>query len=162
MRLDTKKIETLNKQMNELELRAEKIYERARVEGKSFNEMYAEHKHELHDIQEEIDACKAEINMIRATNINVGDGMSLSPYTDWTPYTVIERRDTPKGFVLTLQEDEAIRIDNNGMSDSQTYEYRRDPNGCIRTVRWNPRSNCLSADGYRIAFGRHAYHDYSF
>lgn len=160
MKLDINLLDTLNAEKEQLEKELESIYRANR--GVEFNEFYRANREVLREKHDRIDEITTEMIIIKATNIQVGDGISLSPYTDWNAFTVIERRETPKGFVLTIQEDEAIRTDHNGMSDSQSYEFRRDPNGRIWTVKWNSRSRWFSADGYKVALGRHCYYDYSF
>ena len=63
--------------------------------------------------------------------LNIGDGVTLNYYSDEKPATVIEI--DPKGKWIKVQMDIAKRIDKNGMSDCQEYEYFRDENGYIRT-----------------------------
>lgn len=161
MRLDINKIEQLNIEKAQIEALTDDIY-RANRGTMTFDEFYKEYGDKLHELRERKEAIDEEIIVIKATNINVGDGISLSPYTDWEAFTVIERKDTPKGFKLVIQKDEAIRTDKNGMSDSQTYRFERDPEGRTKEVRWNPRGQWFSADGYKVALGRHEYFDYSF
>lgn len=160
MKLDINLLDTLNAEKEQLEKELDEIYGANR--DVEFNEFYKANREQLRKLHDRIDEIKTEMIIVKATNIQVGDGISLSPYTDWDAFTVIERRETPKGFVLTIQEDEAIRTDGRGPSDSQTYEFRRDPNGRTKTVKWNPRSRWFSAGGYKVALGRHCYYDYSF
>ena len=63
--------------------------------------------------------------------LNVGSGVTLNYYSDETPATVIEI--DPKGKWVKVQEDRAIRIDNNGISDCQDYEYERNEKGRVHT-----------------------------
>lgn len=63
--------------------------------------------------------------------LNVGSGVTLNYYSDETPATVIEI--DPKGKWIKVQEDRAIRIDNNGISDDQDYEYERNEKGRVHT-----------------------------
>lgn len=63
--------------------------------------------------------------------LNIGDGVTLNYYSDEKPATVVEI--DPKGKWIKVQMDIAKRIDKNGMSDCQEYEYFRDENGYIRT-----------------------------
>lgn len=160
MRLDINRIAALEKEIAELKAKEKEIYSSDRE--MEFGEFYKAHRNELHEIKEQIDTREREISIIHRTNVNVGDGISMSPWTDWKAFTVIARKDTPKGFTLTVQRDKAIRTDSNGMSDDQAYRFERDPEGYTRTIRWNPRSNCFSADGYKVCLGRHEYYDPSF
>ena len=157
MRLNINKIAALEKEIEELDAKLEEIYKSDR--DKEFGDFYRAHRNELKEIEDQIEAKEREIEIIRRTNVNVGDGISMSPWTDWKAFTVIARKDTPKGFTLTVQRDKAILTDGNCMGDSQAYRFERDPEGYTRTIRWNPRSNCFSADGYKVCLGRHEYYD---
>lgn len=63
--------------------------------------------------------------------LNIGDGVTLNYYSDEKPATVIEI--DSKGKWIKVQMDIAKRIDKNGTSDYQEYEYFRDEKGYIRT-----------------------------
>ena len=163
MKLEISRIEELKQENERLEkLEHETVKQAKEQYGRDFNDWYLHCREILHDIDEQRRENETMMTIIKATNINVGDGISLSPYTDWDAYTVIERRDTPKGFVLIIQEDKAIRTDNNGMSDTQSYRFERDENGRTATVKWNAKKQWFTCDGYKVALGRHAYYDYSF
>ena len=160
MKLDINRITEIDNELKALELEDERICKEA-VEkyGENwFEKVYSQIK----EIDKKVEELKHERIIVKATNIEVGDGISMSPYTDWDAYTVIERKETPKGFVLTVQEDKAIRTDHNGMSESQDYRFERDTNGIIRTIKWNPRKQWFTGDYSRISLGRKAYYDYSF
>lgn len=92
----------------------------------------------------------------------VGMGATINYLSDQSPATVIQV--THDGKRIVIQEDEAIRTDNNGMSESQQYDYKPDPNGTIHIVT-------MRRDGrFRISGGRQSvtlgvrrkYYDYSF
>jgi len=93
---------------------------------------------------------------------DVGDGVTMAGWTDRHAATVIKR--TPK--TVTVQRDKATRSDSNGMSDSQSYTYERDPEGA--TYRFSLRKNGTwrkvgdSDKGMRMVAGRREYYDYSF
>ena len=89
-------------------------------------------------------------------------GATIIGWTDRTPATIIQIALNNKKIVI--QEDSAIRIDNNGMSEVQSYEYSRDPNGEIYTATLR-KDNTYRITGSKIivAIGsRRKYHDYSF
>ena len=109
----------------------------------------------------------------------VGEGCTSYWYSDRTAHTVIrivevgktgKRAGLPK--VVEIQDDEAIRTDGLGMTDSgQTYEFKRNPNGRVRLVKigrdgvWRVAHEDGKADprGTRVVFGkRDAYTDPSF
>lgn len=164
MKLDINKINELENEKEMLEKKENVVIKLAEAKAKSydFNEWYGYAKDSLSKIHDRRTEIENEIITIKATNINVGDGISLSPYTDWYAFTVIERKETPKGFVLTVQEDDAIRTDNYGMSDCQSYRYERNEKGRTMTVKWNTKKNWFTCDCYRISLGRHAYYDYTY
>ena len=55
----------------------------------------------------------------------VGDGATLYLHSDRHAYTVRHVRVSSSGKTITIRatKDKVRRIDNNGMSESQTYEY---------------------------------------
>jgi len=92
----------------------------------------------------------------------VGMGATIHVGSDSYPATVIQV--TRNGKRVVIQEDIAIRIDNNGMSESQEYTYEPNPQGTIHIVT-------LRKDGrYResgtttpVSIGfRRKYYDFSF
>lgn len=86
--------------------------------------------------------------------LNVGDGVTINYYSDEVPATIIEI-DT-KGKWIKVQEDIAKRIDKNGMSDCQEYEYSRNPNGRIHTFYKTRRKDITLFTNT----GRYAYDQY--
>ncbi len=92
--------------------------------------------------------------------INVGDGATLAWWSDRTGCTVI---DVTRTTVL-IQEDTAIRIDNNGMSDAQTYRHVHNPDGRVHKVRMTRRGWRVGGrNGNAVGFnGRSTYHDFTF
>ena len=76
----------------------------------------------------------------------VGMGATLLSWTDRYPATIVEVLDG--GKMIGVQEDEAIRTDSNGMSESQQYKFypcpeqtvqyfKKDKKGAYREVRKN-------------------------
>ena len=68
------------------------------------------------------------INEILANNNTLpqlNEAATVLSYSDRYPCTVISVTDKE----IIVQEDHAKRIDSNGMSESQNYEYSRDLNG---------------------------------
>lgn len=104
--------------------------------------------------------------------INVGDGATILMWSDRRPATVV----AIEGNRVTIQEDKSVRVDSNGMSEMQEYEFSRNPNGCKTTFRKNKRGKWeqvrfnsetgrwnKTADSPNISFGRRSkYHDFSF
>lgn len=103
--------------------------------------------------------------------LNVGDGVTLMYYSDEEPATVIEI--DPKGRWIKVQRDNAIRTDNNGMSDCQDYRIERDENGRIQTFyKTRKQEYTLFTDTGKFTYNnygiwlmlkvRRKYYDYSF
>lgn len=104
---------------------------------------------------------KSQLN-ISETNPVIGQGVTICLWSDREPATIINV--TPSGKTITIQEDKWTRIDNNGLSESQEYEYEPNPGGTIHVAR-------LRKDGtYRIVGsktkvslrGRRKFHDFCF
>jgi len=99
-----------------------------------------------------------------------GMGATILKWSDRTAATVIAW----DGNVLTIQEDDAKRVDKNGMSDCQDYEYTPNPHGSTHTFRrnkaggWKPCWRDSETRRWRMGEGglivglRQQYHDYSF
>ena len=88
----------------------------------------------------------------------VGMGVTILHWTDRSVGTIVKVTRTQ----VHVQEDKATRTDSNGMSESQSYNYERDPQGTVTVFRLTKRgyrNNC----GNGLSVGhRAAYHDYSF
>lgn len=86
--------------------------------------------------------------------LQVGDGCTIEYYSDEQACTIIEI--DPKGRYLKVQEDKAIRIDNNGMSDCQSHVFERNPKGAIHTFYKTRRKDFT----FFTDTGRSTYNDY--
>lgn len=92
--------------------------------------------------------------------VEVGMGATELCYTDRHPFTVIEIKSPCR---ILVQEDTAIRTDDNGMSESQTYTYERNPNGEIRELIKTKKGWKEFKEDTRFLIGyREEYYDYSF
>lgn len=102
----------------------------------------------------------------------VGMGATLCLWSDSHAYTITDvirfKSGKNAGAIKAViaQRDIAKRIDKNGMSESQDYEYTFDPTakGTVFTLRKNGRYLAEGGDGgTRLAIGfRREYYDYSF
>lgn len=103
----------------------------------------------------------------------VGMPATLLSWTDRNPATVIEVNMTKRYIVV--QDDNYQRIDTNGLSESQEYEYTPNHDAPTRIFRkdkkgqWvqhflNPKTNRLvQSRGCGLRLGkREKYHDFSF
>lgn len=95
----------------------------------------------------------------------VGMGATMLSWTDRDPATIIKV--SKSGKKITVQPDKAIRTDSNGMSDSQSYTFERNPNAY--TDEYSLRKNGRwvrvgeSQNGSSLLVGhRSKYYDFSF
>lgn len=100
-------------------------------------------------------------------NIQVGDGATIVVGSDRYPATVIEVSDSQR--VVALQRDHYKRVDNNGMSEDQTYEFSRDERGMVSIFSYREKTKDFvqkgssAKNGIRAYIGsRNAYYDFSF
>jgi hypothetical protein len=93
---------------------------------------------------------------------SVGDAATIAYHSDCDPATVIHV--LSNGRRIVLQKDKATRIDNNGMSECQIYEYEPDPDGTILVASLRKDGNYKLIGGKtRVHVGsRRKFHDYSF
>ena len=91
----------------------------------------------------------------------VGMGATMYCFSDRRPFTVIEVRGRT---IVKIQEDNAVRIDKNGMSECQDYEFSLDPNGSVSEVRKGRDGTWrVKGGGSVVRFGkRDKYYDYIF
>lgn len=91
----------------------------------------------------------------------VGMGATEIGWTDREAYTVIEVL-SPKRIVI--QRDRAIRVDQNGMSESQSYQFERNPLGrtFIVTKRKDGKWKIQHTQQIVLLGVRMEYYDYSF
>jgi hypothetical protein len=101
----------------------------------------------------------------------VGMGATVLSWTDRHAATIVG----VAGDIITVQEDRSFRTDNNGMSESQTYRFMRDPIGSrhqfrrTKTGQWqevtyNSKTKRYSkTEGHGLRIGeREEYRDFSF
>lgn len=105
----------------------------------------------------------------------VGMGVTFLHWTDRSAGTIVGVQKIWGKVYITCQGDHAKRIDKNGMSESQEYEYSPNPDAPYsyfrqnKTGRWDAvffklstkRWVKLSSPGLLIGH-RNAYHDFSF
>jgi hypothetical protein len=105
------------------------------------------------------------INTINEIDPIVGMGATINFHSDSKAATLVQI--SHKGSKIVLQQDKAIRTDQNGVSESQSYNYEPDPNGAIyiATLRSDGRYRLVGSGkkGKAITIGvRREYYDYSF
>lgn len=95
----------------------------------------------------------------------VGMGATELLFSDRHPYTIIKVNSPKK---ITLQQDRAVRIDQNGLSEIQEYRYEPDTQGPTRVAtlrkngRWITQGESIK-NGAAFALGyREEYYDFSF
>ena len=116
-------------------------------------------------------------------DVKVGDGATMLLWSDRHAATVVAVRyfktGTRKGQVkeVDVQRDKATRVDTNGMSESQEYEYQPQPDAPVRTYRADakgrlrelvPEERLPNHGPWRMGTAgllvgaRREYHDFSF
>lgn len=98
----------------------------------------------------------------------VGTGGTIYLFSDRVACTVISLPLGHRASWVEVQEDRAIRTDDNGMSDSQDYTYQPNPEG--RKTRFTLRKNGLyirqgdpMKNGILLKLGsRSHFHDFCF
>lgn len=90
----------------------------------------------------------------------VGMGATVLSYTDRNAYTIVA---VPSRCRMILQRDTATRTDDNGMSESQTYEFSRNPEAPTIVCRFGRKNGWRTPDGRKVLVGvREQYRDFSF
>ena len=106
----------------------------------------------------------------------VGMGCTFLSWTDRDAGTIVDVIHKPGGIVkrIACTHDDAKRVDNNGMSESQEYEFTsnmdgqrswfaKDRKGFWVHVRENEKGNFVQARSGGLRIGsRDKYHDFSF
>lgn len=90
----------------------------------------------------------------------VGMGCTILSWTDRNAATIVRVIDTK---TIEIQEDSAKRVDRNGMSDCQTYEFTPNPDASIQTVKLSKAGAWKTQGGQTVMIGRREKHyDFSF
>ena len=101
---------------------------------------------------------------VKEDMFNVGDGATMCLASDRYAGTIVGK--SASGKTLLWQQDHAIRIDNNGMSEMQEYRYERVPTISVRkfTLRKNGRyvEKGGSPNSAFLIPGRYEYYDFSY
>lgn len=92
--------------------------------------------------------------------IEIGMGATQAMHSDRHAFTVV--RVSPSGKTVWVQQDRAIRTDENGMSDSQTYEFSPDPSAPEIMLRRTKRGWHSRTHGRFVVGERSEHYDYSF
>lgn len=103
--------------------------------------------------------------------LKVGDGVTINYYTDKKAATIIAI--DPNGKWIDVQWDKAIRTDNNGMSNCQSYRFERDENGHVtRFYKTRKKEYTFFTETGKYSYNsygtylslkiRQEYYDYSF
>ena len=90
----------------------------------------------------------------------IGMGATECMWSDRHAFTVIKIKSKTR---ILVQRDKATRIDNNGMSDCQTYKYEADPKGVVYELIKTKRGwKILGGGSYFLLGVRDEHFDYSF
>lgn len=94
----------------------------------------------------------------------IGMGVTECGYSDRHAYTILEIFSPCK---ITVQRDKAIRVDKNGMSDSQRYRYERNAAGETKVLTkrrdgvWREAGSSKGGNTFVLGL-RDEHYDYSF
>ena len=106
--------------------------------------------------------------MIGMPEPEVGMGVTVLSWTDRRPATIVEvvKRKNGKVAAIVIQEDNAKRVDENGFSESQEYEYSQNPEAAKETFELRRNGAWAKAGDEaknRLVIGRREkYHDFTF
>jgi len=96
--------------------------------------------------------------MAGGTQPKIGMGATILMWTDRKAGTIVKITPTQ----VHVQEDTAVRADNNGMSECQEYAYSPNPAGYVHVFRKTKRGYRNKA-GNALSIGeRDTYYDFSF
>jgi hypothetical protein len=101
----------------------------------------------------------------------VGMGVTMLLWSDRQAGTIVEVN--MKKRYIAVTEDNAIRVDNNGISESQEYQYttdfngyrnyyRKDKKGQWRKCYYNENKRLVFCSGGLVLGRREKYHDFTF
>ncbi len=91
----------------------------------------------------------------------VGMGVTVLHWSDRNPGTITRVSDSGKTF--WFKGDIAKRLDDFGMSESQSYEYTPNPDGAEIKATLRKNGAWKTSGGHQIRLGsREKYYDYSF
>lgn len=91
----------------------------------------------------------------------VGDGATLRVGSDTYPFTVVSV--STAGGRIGIRKCRARRIDSNGLSEQQEYEYDEDESAPVRLASWSPTKGRYHSGGSPLSIGvRRYYQDPSF
>ena len=109
------------------------------------------------------------------SEIKAGTPATILSWSDRSPATVFRVFKVGSSTIVEVRDDQYKRIDNNGISESQVYEYKTDVNGSrsywkidkngnvSRTYKNEETGRWGKIKSGAIAFGsREKYHDFTF
>lgn len=88
----------------------------------------------------------------------VGMGATILSWTDRHPATIVK----VTASQVHVQRDNYKRIDNNGMSECQEYEYTPNPNASVEVFRVTKKGLKNKSGNYLSIGEREKYYDFSF
>lgn len=99
------------------------------------------------------------MEMNATSEITVGMGATITMFSDRHACTVIAFTHN----TVNVQMDHATRIDKNGISDCQKYEYSANSNGVVATFKKSKKGVYKSIGYSGLVLGtRQHYHDFGF
>lgn len=162
----------LKKELEQIEEKKEQLWkeEHAKIENDlEYDE--EEYRGKRISLIREEEKINKEYKTALNSEVKVGDGITISLYSDAHAYTIIKR--TAK--TITIQRDRAtlkegwkpeiipMGFAGHCMNNyEQDYDYERDEEGTTKTLHWSEKNgNWISKAGH-VSLGRHEFYDYNF
>lgn len=164
----------LKKELEQIKEEKEQAYEAwyKATEEMEYNEAIKNPLHEkAWDLNRKVKSLEDKYQTALNSEVKIGDGITISLYSDAHAYTIIKRTAT----TITIQRDKATlkegwkpeiipmgfagRCMNNYKQD---YNYERDENGATKILHWSEKYGNWITKGGSVSLGRHEFYDYNF
>ena len=162
----------LKKELEQIEAKKEQLWkeEKSKVENDlEYDE--EEYRGKRIDLIREEERINKEYQTALNREVKVGDGITISLYSDAHAYTIIKRTAntiTIQRDKATLKEDFKPEIIPMGFAGrcmnnyEQDYDYERDEDGTTKILHWSEKYGNWIAKGGSVSLGRHEFYDYNF
>ena len=162
----------LKKELEQIEAKKEQLWkeEKAKVENDlEYDE--EEYRGKRIDLIREEERVNKEYQTALNREVKVGDGITISLYSDAHAYTIIKRTATTitiQRDKATLKEDFKPEIIPMGFAGrcmnnyEQDYDYERDEDGSTKVLHWSEKYGNWITKGGSVSLGRYEFYDYNF
>lgn len=118
--------------------------------SKRFNARKEENAEKFRIESNKLDRLKEKLDPIYKAELErpvVGKGVTYGIMSDCYAYTIIEV--SANGKKIKIQADRSQRTDNNGQSESQTYDFTRNPSGEVIELFYSSVQKCWKEAGQK-------------